>query len=290
MTGEAPRYLTVLSDVDPVAVGLAERWGSLPAAEGSVDGAPVRQLEPDRWVLRRPGPHIHDERLDLRLPAGLRAAPLTLLFPSVHRSESGRHCFTVHPIGNPGPAAELGGRARTLVPTDPRTMASALRGLQERAVALGTSATFEATHHGPELAVPAAFVEVAVVGAQPPTSEEIAALDRVLRTVEPDPADRVALGVGGGHYAPRFTDLARSRRWAFGHLLSRHALAELDAPTAREALSATPGAGGILFARAQDRDLPAFRGLGPELRESFAPPRGAAASAPSATRLPTSGT
>jgi D-aminoacyl-tRNA deacylase len=274
MSGRAPRYLIALSEPDPVAAALAERWGTLPAAEGSVDGAPLRELAPDRWVLRRPGPHIHDERLDLRLPAGLRTAPVTILFPSVHRSESGRHCLTVHPLGNPGPAAELGGRPRTLVPTDPRTMASALRGLSEGAAALGTTATFEATHHGPELGVAATFVEIAVVGEQRPTDEEVAVLERVLRSVEPEPSDRVALGVGGGHYAPRFTDLTRSRQWAFGHLLSRHALGELDPATARSALAATPDAEGIVFARAQDRGHPAFRDLGPELKESLAPPRG----------------
>jgi len=285
-----PTFLVVLSDPDVVARGVGDRWGTPSSTGEHLDGAAVRELEPRLLVVRRAGPHIHDERLDLRLPTSLAERRPTLLFPSVHRSESQQHCFTVHPLGNPGLRADLGGRPRTLVPTDPRAMTGLLRVLDESARSLGTTATFEATHHGPELAAPALFAEISVTEEVGPTREELTALAQAIRSFGPDPLDQVALAVGGGHYAPRFTDLARSRRWAFGHILSRHALDDLDPTTARAGLDATPGASGIVFARAQDRAHRAFAGLGPALRESDAPRRPDLSDRASARSLPTSGT
>jgi D-tyrosyl-tRNA(Tyr) deacylase len=279
--------LVVLSDSDPVARALGARWGTPPATGASVEGSAVRRLEEDLLVLRRPGPHLQEDRLDLRLPPAVLETRPTLVFPSVHRSESGTRCFAVHPLGNPGPEAPLGGRPRTLVPTDPREMIAVLRRLAADAPGLGTTATYEATHHGPELAIPAYFAEIAVSERGTPSPEEVALLDAALRSAVPDSRDRVALAVGGGHYAPRFTDLAISRRWAFGHILSRHALADLAPETARAAWEGSVGAEGILFARGQDRGHAAFAGLGPELREADAPRRDGDATSRS---LPTSGT
>jgi hypothetical protein len=92
------------------------------------------------------------------------------------------------------------------------------------------------------------------------------------------------VGVGGGHYVPHFTDLALRRRWAFGHLLSKHAIATLDAATARDAWTMTPGAEGIVYSRAEDARLPAFEGVGARLREQDAPRRGAEAPTTGASR------
>lgn len=266
-------YLVLVSEEDPVAARVAERWGTPEATSWFVDGAPIRKLAPEALLLRRSGLHIHDERVDLRLPADLRARRPTLVFPSIHRSEQNVPCLTAHPLGNPGPSAELGGRPRTLVPADPPRMAAALRLLEERARGAQIAATFEATHHGPEVGLPAFFVEIGF-GTEPgPSEEAVAILADVIPRIVPEPGDRVALGVGGGHYAPHFTDLALRRRWAFGHLLSRHALTEIDPASARAAWSGTEGAEGILYARAQDARLPALEGVGPRLRDGDAPRR-----------------
>lgn len=265
--------MVIISEPDPVARAVAADWGSLPAEYGHVDGAPIRRLAPGVLVLRRPGRHVHDELLDSRLPAAVRAERPTLVFPSIHRSGTNVPSLTVHPLGNPGSEARLGGRPRTLVPTDPGRMASALRLLQEGGPSVGLSATYEATHHGPELESPAFFMEIGYGELAEPPPEAVRLLRETIPRIEGVPGDRVAMGAGGGHYAPHFTDLARTRRWAFGHLLSRHSLEEIDRPTALDAYSKTPGAEGILFARAQDTLHPPLQGVGPRLRDQDAPER-----------------
>jgi len=263
----------VVSDADPVACRVSDRWGTPPAVGLHVDGAALRRLSPAALLLRRPLRHIYDERLDERLPEEMRTANLTLVFPSIHRSERNIPCLTVHPLGNLGPTAEVGGRPRTVDPTDPLRMATTLRRLSADARSLGLSATFEATHHGPELGLPAFFVEIGYGTASEPPEGAVDLLARVLPDLVPDPQDRVAVGVGGGHYAPHFTELALRRRWAFGHVISRHALADLDRLTACSVFERTPGALGMVFARAEDAHHPSLAGLGSRLRDADAPSR-----------------
>jgi D-tyrosyl-tRNA(Tyr) deacylase len=266
-------YLILASAEDPVATSVVERWGVPESTGWIVDGTPIRKLSGRALLLRRPGHHIHDEQVDRLLPRELRERRITLVFPSIHRSEQNVECLTVHPLGNAGETAEVGGRPRTLVPTDPRRMVAALRRLHEDGRSRGISATYEATHHGPEVALPAFFVEIGFGSSPGPGEEAVGVLARVLVDLTPEPNDRIALAVGGGHYAPHFTDLALRRRWAFGHLLSRHALATLDTTTARAAWALTDGAEGILYSRAEDSTLPSLQGLGPRLRDGAAPAR-----------------
>jgi D-tyrosyl-tRNA(Tyr) deacylase len=262
--------LVVLSGTDPVASRVGERWGALPATGAIVDGVPIRKLADGVYSLRRAGPHVHDERLDLSLPPELVRRGLTLVFPSIHKSEQNVPCLTVHPLGNPGPRAEVGGRPRVLVPTDPLRMGWTLRALSARAAEEGLSATYEATHHGPELALPAFFVEIGFgLLPEPPTAAVRILADEIPR-ISVENGERIALAVGGGHYAPHFTDLAVRRRWSFGHIVSRHALAELDSSTARMAYEQTVGAEGIVYARAEDAGHRALRELGPRLRDGQA--------------------
>jgi len=265
--------VVIASDEDPVARALVDRWGTPPASAFRVEGSPLRELTPTTLLLRRAVPHVHDESVDLVLPPELRVRRPTLVFPSIHRSDRNVECLTVHPLGNLGTRAELGGQARSLAPTDPRRMASALRRLDEEGSKCGWRATYEATHHGPFVELPAFFVEIGYGERSVPPREALAALDATLRELSVDRNDRIALGVGGGHYVPHFTELSLERRWAFGHLVPRHALNELARATVEEALARTEGAEGIVFSRAQDAALSAFAGTASRLRDNEAPLR-----------------
>ncbi|MGI0132525.1 MAG: D-aminoacyl-tRNA deacylase [Thermoplasmata archaeon] len=276
MTESRAEYLIVLAESDPVATAVGEVWG-VPSATGDfVEGTAIRRLSERSLLLRRPGPHVLDERLDAKLPERLRAARVPLVFPSIHRSGSGTPCFTVHPLGNPTASAELGGRPARLTPSEPRRMASALRALAERGTALGLDTTLEATHHGPLLDHPAFFVEIGFGDDVRPPPDAVVSLAMVLPELEPDPDDRIAVAIGGGHYAPHFTDLVLKRRWAIGHILSRHAIEAATHEVARAAWEGTPGAVGWLCARAADYAAGPWAEFGGRAREADAPRRGRA--------------
>lgn len=264
------RYLVVVSEEDPVAREVALSWGTPPATGEHVDGAPIRILSDEAFLLRRPGWHIHDEHLDERLPSRLRAQRPTLVFPSIHRSERNVPCLTVHPLGNFGDSAEVGGRPHLLDPTDPLLMANTLRALAEQGGGAGLTATFEATHHGPELELPAMFVEIGYGTDPSPPPAAVRVLSELLPHITRASGDRIALAVGGGHYAPHFTDLALKRRWALGHIISRHALTTLDGAMARLAFERSGSADAWLAARAEDATHPALASLGPRGRDSDA--------------------
>lgn len=271
MTGV--EYLVILSELDPVARAVGELFPAAELLGRTASGAAMRRLGERAAFLRRPGPHVHDTALDADLPASRLRPGVPLVFASIHRSAEGVASFTVHPLGNLGPQAPHGGLPRRLTPTAPRLMAAALRALDERADHAGLPASYEATHHGPLLERPAFFAEIGYADAPEPPAGAVRALAAALRELNESEEDRVALGVGGGHYVPHLSELATRRAWAFGHLISRHALAELDAETARAAWGATPGAQGIVFSRAADAEHPALQALGPRLRDGLAPRR-----------------
>ncbi len=265
------RYLIVVGAADTTADLIAREWGT-PAGTGEfVDGSPIRRLADGVELLRRPGLHIEDTALGQLLPERLRDTPI--VFPSRHRSESGIACLTVHPLGNLGPEAGVGGEPFRLVPPAARLMADALRQLAETAQVLGVPVTYEATHHGPLLHQPAFFVEIAE--SLRPEDQGVAAraVAEALRDLTEDETDRVAIGVGGGHYAPHFTELALGRHWAFSHLVPRHALATITPSVLHQLREGSPRPEGAIFQRALDAENPDWRQWGPRLRDGDAPPR-----------------
>jgi D-aminoacyl-tRNA deacylase len=153
-------------------------------------------------------------------------------------------------------------------------MASALRALAEAGESIGFPATYESTHHGPAADHPSFFVEIGFGHGDDPPPEAVVALARLLPNLVEDPTDRIAVGIGGGHYVPHLTALALERRWAFGHLVSRHAYASAPRSVLEEALEKSAGAEGIVFARTADAEEAKVQGLGRRLRESEAPRRG----------------
>ncbi|MCI4368094.1 MAG: D-aminoacyl-tRNA deacylase, partial [Thermoplasmata archaeon] len=260
--------------LDPVARAVSECWGTLPATGWACEGAPLRALSDRAWVLKRPGHHVLDANLELALPPGIGDIELPLVFPSVHRSESERPCLTVHPLGNPGPSAEVGGAPSQLGGTAPRLMADALRRIAELGKREGLGASFEATHHGPLLRRPAFFVEIGFGAAAAPPPSAVRGLAALLGELTRDDRDRVAVGLGGGHYAPHFTELALERHWAFGHILSKHALSTASPQVIRQALERTPGAEGFLYQRAQDEVQYDLGQIAKRLRDGEAPALG----------------
>jgi D-aminoacyl-tRNA deacylase len=194
----------------------------------------------DLLLVTIPEVHVDRDHLDRDLESAFGEPVDLVVYLSKHRSESRRPSLTVHPIGNPA-AAEFGGQPDTLVPSAPRWMTAALRGLRREARALAYEVTFEATHHGPYLAAPTFFIEQGSAEREWSDLAASRAIARVLLDLEPLDAP-VAIGLGGGHYVPRHTDLAGRRRIAFGHLLATYALEKAKPEVLGQAVERTEGA------------------------------------------------
>jgi len=203
------------------------------------DGRETWRLR-DLMLVTIPELHLDRDHLDRDLESAFGEPVDLVVYLSKHRSESRRPSLTVHPIGNPG-TAEFGGQPETLVPSAPRWMTAALRGLRREVRALSYEVTFEATHHGPYVAAPTFFIEQGSAEREWSDLAASRAIARVLLDLEPLDAP-VAIGLGGGHYVPRHTDLACRRRIAFGHLLATYALERAEPGMLEQAVERTEGA------------------------------------------------
>lgn len=195
------------------------------------------------------GPSIHDEALDGDLKA-TGWPVMDVWFLSKHAAKSGMPSLTVHPIGN-HTVADFGGRPETLPPASPRDMGALLRRLKHHAAAAGLphAVTYESTHHGPWMSIPTLWVEIGSEDRwyQDRQSAEVvaAAINDVLAG-EGKSTGPVVVGVGGGHYVPRATDIALAGKADFGHFLPSHFVDEAAGHDAlARAVAATPGCTGV---------------------------------------------
>jgi D-aminoacyl-tRNA deacylase len=179
-----------------------------------------------------------------------------VIFASKHKSASGLKTLTVHPLGN-FDKAEYGGKSQELVPTAPHVMTMAYRYLNEFAKShnLEHSVTFEATHHGPYLETPAFFIEIGsdeTCWADVKAGQTIA--QAIMKVIDSDFTSHcdefpIVIGIGGGHYAPRHSDVARKRCVSFGHIIPNYALNDIPDSMLRRALERTSGVTHVYFHR-----------------------------------------
>lgn len=202
------------------------------------------------------GPAITDEALTDDLD-GTGWPIHAVWFLSRHRAQSGDPSLTVHPIGNHA-QADFGGRPETLSPAAARDMGALLRRLRvyRDGHGLPHQVTFEATHHGPLMRQPSLFVEV---GSDERWYDDVPSGQALVAAVTdvldgggflPDDAP-LLVGVGGGHYVPRHTDLALAGEADFGHFVQSYAVDadDEDPGVLRRALEGTAGCTGVYVHR-----------------------------------------
>jgi D-aminoacyl-tRNA deacylase len=203
-----------------------------------------------------PDRKIRHENIDTEVHDQLHLNPRIAVFLSRHRSKMEEPTLTVHPIGNYGDA-EFGGRPRTLIPAAPRYMAHLLRLIKKnlQKTDLQYHVCYEVTHHGPYLNIPTLFAEVGSTEKQwrqkEPATIIATSLLELLSTYKYEqdfPTDiPVLLGIGGGHYAPRFTDVVFERNAAFGHMIPSYHIeaGAIDGEMMEHAMEATPNLSGV---------------------------------------------
>jgi D-aminoacyl-tRNA deacylase len=173
---------------------------------------------------------LQDSLLEPRLDLDAVASEFSVkffAFASKHSSKTGTPCFTVHSTGNFG-TAELGGEDRRLQETCALPKQGIFRELKKNS--LGLEVFLEATHHGPtRFETPLFFVEAGSSekewGSKETANEVVKAI--LAGAKREDRSSRVAIGFGGGHYCPKFTQLEASDL-AFSHVCAKYALDCLD--------------------------------------------------------------
>ncbi|WP_456368522.1 D-aminoacyl-tRNA deacylase [Thermococcus sp.] len=167
---------------------------------------------------------IYYDNLDSAIEEQTGIKPEIIAFASRHSSKQKLPALTTHVTGNWGKAM-YGGRDESLAVAHPSAMKLALLKMDELND-LGWTVCYEATHHGPsELSVPSFFIEIG-------SSEEEWRNDKageiiaetivyVLKNYE-KARFKPALGIGGGHYAPKQTKRAFETDIAFGHIAPKY--------------------------------------------------------------------
>jgi len=233
--------LVVASAADEASVNIRDRLLELGgwSESGAFDGSPVWRRG-DRLLVTIREHHLHVDHVDVRIRNELGVTPDAVAYVSKHRASSGQDAFTVHPIGN-WRGADFGGRAGEVVPAAPGLMTDALLRVAAEGRDFGIPVTYEATHHGPYLETPTFYLEVGSGSERWTDTRAAAILARAVLATEGS-RDPVAIGVGGGHYVPRMTDVALARCVAFGHLIPSYALEPPNWGAMEQAIARTPGA------------------------------------------------
>lgn len=157
--------------------------------------------------------------------------PDLIVFPSRHSGETGK-LLTAHHTGNFGPA-EYGGMPQSFAKAAPHATKQILHELESVAPE-GYDVGMECTHHGPTtVGAPSLFVEVGSDTSQwedPAAAKAVAKAILQLEGVSPQ-SERQVVGIGGGHYAPRFTRIVKETDWAVGHIAANWSLDDLKGGT-----------------------------------------------------------
>lgn len=186
--------------------------------------------------------HIYANRIDMIHEKETAETVDEVLVLSRHAAKSGLPSLTVHAIGVPGeiPHGEegfAGGIKGIAVPPSPRFSAiySALREESSGSeLADEFEVSLETTHHGPVLTKPTLYLEIGSTESEWIRKDAAmlwaAVISRVLGLSDASPEGEwfgegdVMIGLGGGHYAPRHSDIAIRSGLPFGHLLANYAL------------------------------------------------------------------
>ena len=193
-------------------------------------------------------PLIHAERIDEKLHEKIDFDEI--IFISRHKSASGMSSLTVHPVGNWG-EAQAGGTSRYLPYVNPHRLTSALRTLKkihEENGPEGYRVSFEVTHHGPHLSTPSLFIETGGTDKEWNDENAIETIVKTLISMEYEEYTTV-IGIGGGHYAPRFTEMAFSKKVSFGHMMPKYAVENFEYEIIKQALERSQADGVYIHAK-----------------------------------------
>jgi len=168
--------------------------------------------------------------------------PQLAVFISRHSSKSGTPTLSVHTPGNLA-QAQKGGIPKKVSIAPAAAMKEALLELarQKARLSLSYEVSYECTHHGPSLDVPAMFVEL---GSSPAQWKDQSAAEAVahaaMASISKTTTSWMAVvGIGGPHYNEKFTRFAVEGFYAFGHIIPKYAVSQVDVRIVKQCIDRT---------------------------------------------------
>ncbi len=247
--------LIIASEKDTASINLRDRLLEMSSwiESGSFDNNKMWTISEDYGDFCRKGTqlitiqdlHIYAEGIDNKWQKKNNKKIDNIVFLSRHKAASGRPSLTVHPIGNWG-SADYGGKEAEVSGATPGWMTGLLLKIRENRID-GYDVCFEATHHGPFLQTPTMFLEIGSSESEWEKKEPARVLIKSL--LELQYADGIkVIGIGGGHYTPRFTEAAFSHEVCFGHMVANYGVSVLTSTLVKKAIDSSK-ADGIYFHR-----------------------------------------
>jgi len=253
-------FVIISSLIDPASINIKDRLIEQSKWEenDTFDKNPVfiNTNQKDVQLITINNRKITRENIDIEIEEKLNIKPKVVLFISRHTSKMKKPTLTVHPIGNYG-KAEFGGKPRTVVKSSPHLMTNLLRLIKKNysKTNLEYEVCFEVTHHGPYLQKPTLFVEIGSTEKEWENKESAAIIAKSIleliqdKHYEEDYSKKipVLMGVGGGHYAPRFTDIINERQAVFGHMIPTYQINAgiIDEEMLDKTIASTPNLKGV---------------------------------------------
>jgi D-aminoacyl-tRNA deacylase len=165
-----------------------------------------------------------------------------VIFLSRHESRNGAPLLTAHVPGNLFEAS-FGGIAGKVSIAPANAVRAALIEMRREKKRLNLEqfqVSYEGTHHGPSLDVPALFVEIGSTQEEwssPEAAEAVAHAAMAAATCEEEVEAAVALG--GSHCNSRLTNHSLDSPIAFGHIIPSYAFSRLNANIVKHCIDRT---------------------------------------------------
>jgi D-aminoacyl-tRNA deacylase len=234
--------LLVASKKDPAAINIAEKLITIHGFKSSTENFDENPLFTKNLLNGNTVKLIYIDQDSISTQSTVFPSALSLLiFLSRHKSMSGKPTLSVHTPGNLG-KADLGGLPRTVSISPASAMKDALKAMKavQEEKDLGYEVSYECTHHGPSLNVPTMFVELGSSEKQwidPEAAEAVA--KGTLAAASAETVYPTVLGIGGPHYNMKFTRKALETETAFGHIIPKYAIKELDSEVLQQCINRT---------------------------------------------------
>ena len=158
---------------------------------------------------------------------------------------SGTPTLSVHTPGNFG-QAEHGGLSMKVSISPANAKRDVLRNMArlKKEMQLDYEVSYECTHHGPSLNVPTMFAEL---GSSPEQWKDLRAAEAVAHAVMEavlsfdQSQAKLVIGIGGPHYNSKFTRLALESQVAFGHIIPKHVVPNVNTEILKQCVEKTSG-------------------------------------------------